>query len=186
MCTCCVLDLDLVCAHFVHFVDLCGKPLTRVHAIRNIPDMAGYTKIFTSILDSTIWQESKETRLVWITMLAMKDGRQIVEASIPGLAVRAGVTTAECEMALERLRAPDPYSRTKDHEGRRIRDVDGGWLILNGALYREKLSPDERKEYKRKWQADYRLRKKTKLNGTIAGESTYLKTGTMVHESGLM
>lgn len=122
--------------------------------------MAGYTKIFTSILDSTIWQESKETKLVWITMLAMKDGRQVVEASVPGLAARAGVSTPECESALTRLRSPDPYSRTKEHEGRRIQDVDGGWLILNGALYREKMSPDDLREYKRKWQAEYRARKK--------------------------
>lgn len=132
--------------------------------------MAGYTKIFTSILDSTIWQESKETKLVWITMLAMKDGRQVVEASVPGLAARAGVSTPECESALNRLRSPDPYSRTKDHEGRRIQDVDGGWLILNGALYREKMSPDDLREYKRKWQQEYRARKRAKN-----AESAFIK-----------
>lgn len=31
--------------------------------------MNGYTKLFNSILDSTIWGESDETRLVWITLL---------------------------------------------------------------------------------------------------------------------
>jgi len=122
--------------------------------------MAGYTKLFSSILDSTIWQEDKETKLVWITMLAMKNGQQIVEASIPGLAKRAGVTVSECEQAITRLLSPDQYSRTQDHKGRRIEAVDGGWLILNGVKYREKLSSEERKEYKRAKQAEYRRRRK--------------------------
>lgn len=122
--------------------------------------MSGYTKLFGSILDSTVWQESKECRLVWITMLAMKNRQQVVEASVPGLAKRAGVTVVECELALARLLAPDSYSRTKDHEGRRIDVVDGGWLILNGEKYREKLSADERRAYKAAKAKEYRARNK--------------------------
>ena len=111
-------------------------------------------------MDSTVWQENKETRLVWITMLAMKNRWHVVEASVPGLAKRAGVTVEECEEALRRLSAPDPYSRTKDHEGRRIKAVEGGWEILNGEPYRLKMSVEERREYKRLKQAEYRARKK--------------------------
>lgn len=131
----------------------------RLHS-SNAWGMSGYTKLFTTILDSTIWQESKETRLVWITMLAMKDKQQIVQASVPGLAKRAGVEVTECEVALARLKAPDPYSRTKAHEGRRVEEVEGGWLILNGAKYRELMSREDRREYQRVKQAEYRRRKK--------------------------
>lgn len=132
--------------------------------------MSGYTKLFSSILDSTVWQESKETRLVWVTMLVMKDGRQIVEASVPGLAKRAGVSISEAEGALQRLREADPYSRTQEHEGRRIKDVDGGWLILNGERYRHKMNAEEVKAYKAAKQKEYRDRQKTiKRNGAIAG-----------------
>lgn len=130
--------------------------------------MSGYTKLFSNILDSTIWGESKETRLVWITMLAMKNGDQVVEASIPGLARRAGVSSDECEQSLKRLLAPDPYSRTKEHEGRRIKAVDGGWLILNGAAYRNRMSKDERREYKRIKAAEYRQNKKL-----LTGEASH-------------
>lgn len=133
----------------------------------------GFTKVFESLLDSTVWQEAKETRLVWITMLLMKNRLHVVEASIPGLAKRAGVTIKECEIALERFKSPDPYSRTKDFEGRRIEEVPGGWKILNGERYKQRMSPDERKAYKAAWQKEYRKRlKDAKFEGGVAGATT--------------
>ena len=43
--------------------------------------MPGYTKLFNSILASTIWRADDKTRIVWITLLAMADKHGIVEAS---------------------------------------------------------------------------------------------------------
>jgi hypothetical protein len=105
-----------------------------------------YTKLFHSILDSSIWQESHQTRIVWVTMLAMADQHGEVQAAIPGLAKRAGVTIEEAEHAIETLSQPDKYSRTPDHEGRRIAKIDGGWEILNHAKYRYAASLEDRKE----------------------------------------
>jgi hypothetical protein len=70
-------------------------------------------------------------------MLALADSRGMVESSVPGLAVTAGVTLEECEAALHCFLSPDKYSRTKDHEGRRIHEKRGGWLIINHSYYRE-------------------------------------------------
>jgi len=126
--------------------------------------MAGFTKLFNSILDSTIWQEPNETRLLWITMLAMCDARGEVQASIPGLAKRAGISMDECESGLVTLSSPDRYSRTKDHEGRRIAEIDGGWRLLNHGRYRELLSADERREYNRKKQAEWRANNQKPVN----------------------
>ena len=126
--------------------------------------MAGFTKLFNSILDSTIWQEPHETRLLWITMLAMCDARGEVQSSIPGLAKRAGITLEECESGLLTLSGPDRYSRTKDHEGRRIAQIDGGWRLLNHGRYRELLSAEERREYNRKKQAEWRATRKNPVN----------------------
>ena len=120
--------------------------------------MAGYTKLFNSILASTIWQGSKETKLLWITMLAMAGEDGIAHAAVPGLAHMSGLTLVETERALEDLCGPDKFSRTKDHEGRRVEEVDEGWLILNHAKYRAKMGADERREYKRLKQAEYRKR----------------------------
>lgn len=124
--------------------------------------MAGFTKLFNSILFSTIWQEPNEMRILWITLLAMSDSRGQVQASVPGLAKTAGITIAECEAALERLSSPDPYSRTPDYEGRRIEKVDGGWQLLNHAKYRALMSAEERREYNRKKQEEWRAKNKGK------------------------
>lgn len=132
-----------------------------------------YVKLFASILDSTVWQENLPTKVVWVTLLAMCDRDGKVWASIPGLAYRAGVGIEDCEVALKKFRDPDPYSRTKDFEGRRIEEIDGGWLLLNHAKYREMMSAAERREYQRVKQAEYRLRKKGV--GPSARERAYLK-----------
>ncbi len=122
--------------------------------------MFGYTKLFESIVTSTIWQEDLATKVVWVTMLALKNMRHEVEASVPGLAHVAGVTLEQCEEALRKFESPDQYSRNQGHEGRRVEKVKGGWLILNGAEYQAMLSVDERREYQRVKQAEYRKRRK--------------------------
>jgi ribosome assembly protein YihI (activator of Der GTPase) len=106
--------------------------------------MTGYTKLFSSILGSTVWREPAATKVVWITMLALADRHDEVEASIPGLANFAGTTIGETETAIARFLAPDPYSRTPDHEGRRIEAIDGGWYILNHIKYRDKMSAEDK------------------------------------------
>lgn len=111
--------------------------------------MTGYTKLFGSIVGSTIWSEDDKTRIVWITMLAMANQHGEVEASIPGLAKFAKVSIEATEHALEKLKSPDKYSRSKEFDGRRIEEIDGGWLILNHAKYREKASEDDRREQAR-------------------------------------
>ena len=98
--------------------------------------MAGYTKLHASILDSSVWLTDKETRLVWITMLAMADQDGVVNASIGGLAHRARVTYDECQAALDVFMKPDPDSRDGT-TGERIEKVPGGWLVLNHANYRD-------------------------------------------------
>jgi|SRR5579863_2450038 len=126
----------------------------------------GYTKLFASIVASTIWREDDKTRLVWITMLAMKNERHMVEASIPGLADLARVTLPECEMALAKLQSSDKYSRNQDHGGKRIEVVNGGWLILNGEFYRRQMSLEDRREYQKLYQRKYRAKKKAFIGPT--------------------
>lgn len=122
--------------------------------------MASFVKLFGSILDSTIWRESHQTVRVWITLLAMADARGEVSASVPGLADRAKVTLDECLEALERFRSPDQWSRTKEYEGRRIEDIDGGWRILNYLSYRAERDEERRREYRRDWMQEKRAAEK--------------------------
>ena len=110
-----------------------------------------FTKLFSSITESTVWCEPLATRVVWVTLLAMADRHGRVWASVPGLAGRARVTVHQAEVALERFLAPDHHSRTKDYEGRRIEPIDGGWRLLNYAKYREMRDEEERREYQADW-----------------------------------
>ena len=100
--------------------------------------MAGYSKLFSSIVTSSIWCEDDKTLRVWFAMLALTDAGGNVEGSVPGFAHVARVTIPEMEHAVAVLSAPDPYSRTPDNEGRRIEVMPGGWRILNYASYRER------------------------------------------------
>lgn len=140
--------------------------------------MSTYTKLFSSIIDSTVWRESKETKIVWITMLAKSDKGGVVEASLPGLADAAKVSLDECIAALRVLSSPDEYSRTKTHDGRRIAEIDGGWQILNHGKYRDKMGKEERAEYQRNWMQEHRKRKKEVVTeGKVAGAQQAIKEG---------
>lgn len=126
-----------------------------------------YTKLFNSIVTSTIWTEDDRTRIVWITMLALADKNGEVQASIPGLARIAGVPVADTESALERFLSPDPYSRTPDDEGRRIEKIEGGWALLNHAKYREMASREELRDAEAKRKARYRDRLSRKMSQNV-------------------
>lgn len=134
----------------------------------------GYTKLFSSIVASTIWREDDKTRIVWITMLAMKNERHVVEASLPGLADMARVTIKECEAAVAKLESPDKWSRNQANHGRRIEKCDGGWKILNGQYYRQLMSAEDRREYQRLYHREYRkqrgaLGRRARVDGASCG-----------------
>ncbi|MCP4544765.1 MAG: hypothetical protein GY832_47305 [Chloroflexi bacterium] len=114
------------------------------------------------MLDSTIWDTSKDVRILWVTILLMSDKNGLVEASIPGLAHRSRLTLEETCDAIETLLTPDEYSRSKDHDGRRIVAVDGGWQIINHLKYRDKMSKDDQREKAAERQKRFRDRNVTR------------------------
>lgn len=140
--------------------------------------MTGYTKLFGSIVASTIWREPHTVRIVWITMLAMANKDGVVEASMPGLADLSRVSIDECKAAISALASPDEYSRTPEYEGRRIEQVEGGWRILNHAKYRAKMGADERREYLRVKQAEWRSKKKLSTDVNSRSDSSTQSTHT--------
>lgn len=106
-----------------------------------------YNKLFTKILDSSIWMEPVSTRIVWITFLAAMDENGFVQfASIPNVAHRAVVSLEEASKAVATLEAPDANSSDPDNEGRRIERVPGGWMVLNAQKYRALVTREIIKE----------------------------------------
>ena len=117
--------------------------------------MNGFALLWGKILDSSLWrQESKETRLVWITMLAMKNSEGKLWSSVVGLADRAKVTLDECKQALAILSSPDAEDTSGVDEGRRIRQIQGGWEIVNHDMYR--FSTEAKREFWRQQKAEQR------------------------------
>jgi hypothetical protein len=128
-----------------------------------------YTKLFSSILDSSVWLEDLPTKVLWITMLAMADEDGIVAASVGGLAKRAGIERDQCERGLARFLAPDPDSRSEAHEGRRIEKVPGGWMLLNHGAYREIRTARQLKEAERQRRHREKLARQQRGDVTVTG-----------------
>ena len=107
-----------------------------------------YNKLFSSILDSSIWIESTPTRIVWVTFLAAMDGAGFVRmACAENVANRARVTLEEANTAIQSLESPDRVNPDEqDFEGRRIERVPGGWMVLNAKKYREIVTAEVQRE----------------------------------------
>ena len=108
--------------------------------------MAGFTKLFNSILMSSVWDESTDSRIVWVTLLALADQHGHVDGTVNSLARVARVPVPACQKALETFLGPDPMDRSGVDNGRRIRTEQGGWMITNHAMYRDRMNADERRE----------------------------------------
>lgn len=119
-----------------------------------------YVKLFSEILDSSLWSQSASIKLVWITLLAKADQFGVARVSVPGLARAAALSLEETLEAIEYLLAPDPFSKSKAEEGRRIELIDGGIRLINYEKYREIAKAEDRKEQIKEAQAGYRGRSK--------------------------
>ena len=96
-----------------------------------------YNKLFTKILDSSIWLAPDPHRLVWITLIAaMDEDGNAMFAGAGNLAARARVTRDQAEAAVASFEGPDPDSADPDNDGRRIERFPGGWHVLNAHKYR--------------------------------------------------
>lgn len=125
-----------------------------------------FTKLYRSLTKSTVWVgQPAHVKLAWIVMLAEADELGRVTTPVPALAKMAEVTLEEFEKALQVFLDPDPYSRTRDHEGRRIErlaeeEPESGFRLLNHAKYRERRDSERRREQNREAQARWRDKQK--------------------------
>lgn len=102
-----------------------------------------------SIVDSSLWTEPYFVRVLFVTMMALKDKDFIVRRSAFAIAQRAHMTEAEVLKGLKILSSPDKRRlEPQAWDGRRLQKVEEGWLILNGRKYREIIGAQKRREYK--------------------------------------
>ncbi|MES2367031.1 MAG: hypothetical protein V4563_14240 [Pseudomonadota bacterium] len=92
--------------------------------------------------------------MVFLTMLMLKDSSGVIQSSMDGLADAAKVTVPECKKSVKILLSPDGGDTSKVEGGRRIREVPGGWQIVNHDLYR--FSTEAKREFWRAQKAEQR------------------------------
>lgn len=106
-----------------------------------------YNKLFSKILDSSVWLEDHATVRVWFTLMAAMDQDGFAPfASAANLASRARVTLEESRKALQRFMAPDQDSSDPENDGRRVERVPGGFIVLNALKYKELSTRDKQRE----------------------------------------
>ena len=120
-----------------------------------------YSKLFASLLTSSVWDTDIETRVVWITLLALKDQDGFARvATVEGLARLARVSVEGAEKAVKILTGPDPDSSDPEHDGRRIERAPGGWVVLNAKKYDALGSEQHRREKNAEYVRRHRERKR--------------------------
>lgn len=134
-----------------------------------------YATVFRSTLQSTVWQRPDPIRLVWLTMLMLADSEGNVFASIPGLAHTARVSVADCETAIREFQQSDHYSRDSSNDGRRIEEIDGGYLLLNYkkwcARARSKARREQNAEHQRNKRKSLKDKECQQPSATISPEA---------------
>ena len=142
--------------------------------------MKTWAPLWSTIVTSTLWGETKEVKILFVTMMALKDLNGVVMARADGLSRLANLTYDETVEALRVLESPDRRSEeNQKFEGRRIERIEGGWQILNHGKYREMITKEGRKEYQRQWMANKRSKRKPRLRastktGPLPGETAYV------------
>ena len=101
-----------------------------------------YIKLDNNFADSSLLAEGGfEQAGVFFYLCSKADLHGWATVSLPTIAKAGGITVERAEGHLKALAAPDPYSRTPDDEGRRIRirrEPEWGIEIVNYDKYRSK------------------------------------------------
>ena len=133
-----------------------------------------YTILKSSIIYSSIWAEDSDTRIVWLTMLAMRNKDGEIFASVGGLAHAARVDVELTRAAVAKFLAPDPDSASKEHDGRRIVEIVGGWRLLNHERVKAEAAAAAKSNYMATYMAEKRAHEKRAKLLPSKGETEYL------------
>ncbi len=101
----------------------------------------GYTPLFDTLTKGTLCGKWPDIGL-WPIVLSMADKNGVIDATPAYIAGVTGLAVDEVVACMARFCEPDPYSRSQEANGARLRLVDEhrqwGWLVVNHSKYREK------------------------------------------------
>jgi hypothetical protein len=144
--------------------------------------MNTWAPIWSTIVDSSLWEEDGDVVKVFVTMLAVKDADHVCRLDAYRIAKKCNFRGKDGRVdeikvldILKVLASPDKRRvAEQEFEGRRIKAVEDGWLVLNGEKYRSMV---KREMERARWRRAQALRRqKRKGNGKpLAGELAAMK-----------
>ena len=120
-----------------------------------------YAKIFTTLFDGSM-RGHADLILVFVNLLCHCDEDGVVDRHWRAIADEVGLPEERVRKTLLALEAPDPESRTRTKEGRRIERIDPardwGWSVVNYEHYRNLQTAEKRREYMREYMKSRRAK----------------------------
>jgi hypothetical protein len=142
-----------------------------------------FAKIFGQIYDSSI-AEDYNCRRMFMDLLVLADPTGAVDMTLEAISRRTNVPFDEVSRYVGQLCAPDPKSRSKLEEGKRLvpldKSRDWGWKIVNYQHYRRLKDEEARRSYFRNAQREYRKKKK-KENEEVEEEEGVNSRSTLLN-----
>lgn len=142
-----------------------------------------YGKHFASMYSGSLFGKPAIVFAVWGYVIAnmrpsRRDGECYVELNATLLAATFNTTVEDVQEAIATLEAPDPASRTKTDDGRRLVPLDDihhagpqQYRVVNGAHYRAIRDEDARRDYLREAKRKERSRKRVNnVNNVNTGQ----------------
>ena len=128
-----------------------------------------YGKHFESMYSGSMVGSGLAVFAVWGYVISHVR-RGTVELNAKLLSMILGCTEADVAEAIKILSSPDPKSRSKDEKGRRIiQEAEFQFRVVNATHYQNIRNEDERRQYNREKQAEYRARKKMSMTNVHTG-----------------
>lgn len=84
------------------------------------------------------------------SLIAMQDRRHTIWGTPEGLAAALNMDLGDLKEAMARLMAPDPNSRNQEHEGRRVVEIPGGYMLTGGESVVEDTGGDRTEYFRNK------------------------------------
>jgi hypothetical protein len=146
--------------------------------------LMSYGKIFDSLYTGSMVGAGINVFAVWGYVIANAKPPGIIELNPKLLAATFGCDVEPIVKAIECLCAPDPESRTKEYEGRRLLP-EGQFLyrIPTWAKYNQIRNEVERREKNREYARAYRERQARKMaSGDVSTDDAYVSTDALTDQ----
>lgn len=122
-----------------------------------------YGKFFASAFTGSMMGAGPEVFAVWAYVIAHTHGSQ-VELNPKLLSALIGTSPEAIQGAIDYLCAPDPNSRSKVEDGKRlVREGEFAYRVPNYEAYRAVRDEDDRRAYNRQKQAESRARRRVNV-----------------------